>query len=245
MTKTNDAITVENVFKSFKVGEQDVSVLKGISFKIPGEDFLIIYGPSGCGKSTLLHTMLGLEPPNSGKVHILGREIYTEGKDEDYRAEIRKRYVGMIYQQANWIKAFSVIKNVAFPLSLVGIPEDIALRKAEELLERVGMANWKYYSCSELSSGQQQKVSLARALITNPEIIIADEPTGNLDFESGQELIQILVKLNKEDHKTIVMVTHDLEYIRYAKSTIHIFDGKISGVKPGDLRLKKNIPIPE
>jgi len=238
-------IKVENIYKSFLVGRQSIEVLKGISFDIPKEDFVIIYGPSGCGKSTILHTMLGLESPNKGQIYILGKKLYEEGSTEDYRSEIRKRHIGMIYQQPNWIKAFSVLQNVAFPLALVGIDEDIREQKALDLLSKVGMSNWKDYSPVELSSGQQQKVALARALITNPEIIIADEPTGNLDYESGQELIKVLMKLNAEEHRTIIMVTHDLEYIKFAKSTIHMFDGKIADVKPGDLRLKRDSSVLE
>lgn len=238
-------IKVENIYKSFKVGKQIVPVLKGISFDIYKEDFVIIYGPSGCGKSTILHTMLGLEEPNQGQIYILGKKIYGDDLTDDYRSEIRKRHIGMIYQQPNWIKAFTVLKNVAFPLTLTGIPENIRLQKSMEMLESVGMQNWQDYAPVELSSGQQQKVALARALITNPEIIIADEPTGNLDYESGQDLIKVLMKLNKEEHKTIIMVTHDLEYIKYAKSTIHMFDGKIANVQPGDLRLKRDSTLKE
>lgn len=238
-------IKVENIYKSFNVGKQIVPVLKGISFDILKEDFVIIYGPSGCGKSTILHTILGLEQPNQGQIYILGKKIYGDNLNDDYRSEIRKRHIGMIYQQPNWIKAFTVLKNVAFPLTLTGVHEDIRLQKSIEMLTSVGMQNWKDYAPVELSSGQQQKVALARALITNPEIIIADEPTGNLDYESGQDLIKVLMKLNKEEHKTIIMVTHDLEYIKYAKSTIHMFDGKIANVKPGDLRLKRDASLKE
>jgi putative ABC transport system ATP-binding protein len=236
-------VKVENVYKSFKVGNQNVPVLLDISFNIPRGDFVIINGPSGCGKSTLLHTILGLEPPNKGQVQILGKDLYGPEFSEDYRSEIRKKHIGMIYQQSNWIKAFTVLKNVAFPLSIAGIPEDVRTQEALDLLTKVEMQKWKDYSLSELSSGQQQKVALARALITNPEIIIADEPTGNLDYESGQDLVQILLNLNKKEGKTIIMVTHDLDYIELSKSTIHMLDGEITEIKSKNLKSKGKLGV--
>jgi ABC-type lipoprotein export system ATPase subunit len=219
-------IQVKNVNKSFHVGAGDVPILKDINFEVTLSDFMIIFGPSGCGKSTLLHTILGLEEPSSGTITILGQDVY-DGITEDKRSEFRKKHIGMIYQQPNWIRSLTVLENVAFPLSLLGIEKGQRTTAAFSMLEKVNMVNWAGYIPTELSSGQQQKVALARALITDPEIIIADEPTGNLDFESGQELMQILTKLNTEQNKTVVMVTHDLEYIKYAKNTIRMIDGKI------------------
>lgn len=229
-------IQVEHIVKSFHVGMQDVAVLQDVSFTVLKGDFLIIFGPSGCGKSTLLHTILGLEIPNSGKITLLDKDIY-QNTTEDDRGEFRKRHIGMIYQQPNWIKALTVIENVAFPLSLLGINKVEAIQKAGQILQTIGMANWASYLPTELSSGQQQKVALARSLITTSEIIVADEPTGNLDFESGQELMELLVKLNSEG-KTIVMVTHDLEYLSFAKTAIQMFDGTIEGVYTGAEKAK-------
>lgn len=219
-------IQVKNISKSFHVGASDVPVLIDINFEITMNDFMIIFGPSGCGKSTLLHTILGLEEPSSGTIIILGQNQY-DGITEDQRSQFRKKHIGMIYQQPNWIRSLTVLENVAFPLSLLGIEKEQRTTSAFSMLEKVNMVDWASYLPTELSSGQQQKVALARALITDPEIIIADEPTGNLDFESGQELMQILAKLNVEQNKTIVMVTHDLEYLKYAKNTVKMIDGKI------------------
>ncbi len=219
-------IQTKNLYKSFHVGTDDVPVLKDINFEVIASDFMIIFGPSGCGKSTLLHTILGLEEPSSGTIIILGQNLYNE-ITEDQRSKFRKKHIGMIYQQPNWIRSLTVVENVAFPLSLLGIEKEQRIIKAFAMLEKVNMVDRAGYTPSELSSGQQQKVALARALITEPEIIIADEPTGNLDFESGQELMQILTKLNVEQGKTIVMVTHDLEYLKYAKNTVKMIDGKI------------------
>ncbi|KKR05700.1 MAG: ABC transporter related protein [candidate division WS6 bacterium GW2011_GWF2_39_15] len=220
-------IKIESLSKSFHVGIQDVPVLRGITLDISSSDFTIIYGPSGCGKSTLLHTILGLEKPTSGSIKFFGVDLYSADLNEDDRSELRKKSIGMVYQQPNWIKSLTVIENVAFPLSLIGVPKVTRLEAAKKELEKLGMISWSNYKPSELSSGQQQKVALARALITDPQIIIADEPTGNLDYESGLELMNVLAELNLVDRKTILMVTHDLEYLRYTKSSIHMLNGEI------------------
>lgn len=230
-------IDIKNIQKSFHVGEQNVVILKNISFSVETGDFLIIFGPSGCGKSTLLHTILGLEPPSSGNITFLDKSLYSDATTEDDRSDFRKQHIGMIYQQPNWIKSLTVIENVAFPLALLGIKKEEARKKAEEILQTIGMEDFASYIPSELSSGQQQKIALARGLVIGPEIIIADEPTGNLDFESGQELMELLVKLNREG-KTIVMVTHDLEYLTFAKTAVQMFDGAVEGIYEGRAKEK-------
>lgn len=222
-------ISIQHVSKSFHVGTQDVPVLKDISFEVKLLDFLIIFGPSGCGKSTLLHTILGLEEPSQGNIYFLGKNLYNDMTEDD-RSNFRKQHTGMVYQQPNWIRSLTVVENVAFPLLLLGQDKYQNLQKAREMLKTVEMLNWANYIPTELSSGQQQRVALARALITNPEVIIADEPTGNLDYESGQELMQLLTNLNKTRNKTIVMVTHDLEYLNFAKTAIRMFNGEVVGV---------------
>jgi len=225
----NPVIKVQNVNKSFRVGSQDVQILKNISFEIEQGDFSIIFGPSGCGKSTLLYALLGLEGPTTGLITLLDTNFY-ELVSEDDRSEFRKNHIGMVYQQPNWIKSLTVVENIAFPLLLKGEETLQARTKAQELLKTIQMETWGDYLPSELSSGQQQRIALIRALITNPELIIADEPTGNLDFESGQELMQLLQKLNTDEKKTIVMVTHDLEYLKYAKTAIKMFNGEVVGI---------------
>ncbi len=222
-------ISAQHVSKSFRVGIQEISVLKDISFEVKAGDFLIIFGPSGCGKSTLLHVILGLEEPNNGDIYFLGKNLYKDTSEDD-RADFRKRHVGMVYQQPNWIRSLTVFENVAFPLLLLGQANYQNLQEAREVLKTVGMFNWQEYIPTELSSGQQQKVALARALITKPEVIIADEPTGNLDYESGQELMQLLTKVNKTRNSTIIMVTHDLEYLNFAKTAVRMFNGEVVGV---------------
>lgn len=228
---TDTIIKVNNVVKSFHVGVQDVEVLRGISFTVKQGDFLVIFGPSGCGKSTLLHTVLGLEVPDAGEVVFFDQNLY-ENTTEDDRSEFRKRHMGIIYQQPNWIKSLTVIENIAFPLSLLGTSKSEAIQKSAQILQSLELSNWVNYQPTELSSGQQQKVALARGMVINPEVLVADEPTGNLDYESGQDLMEMLLKLNKEG-KTIIMVTHDLEYLAFAKSAIQMFDGKIVKVYEG------------
>jgi len=204
-------IEVKNINKMFHIKSQDVKILTDISLTVYKGDFLILFGPSGCGKSTLLNILLGLEIPDSGDVVFLEKSIF-KNVDEDFRSEFRKRNIGMVYQQANWIKSLTVCKNIVFPLRLSGYSDEIALKKTNGVLEKTEMIQWADYFPTELSSGQQQKVALSRAMVTDPEVLIADEPTGNLDFESGQELMSLLLDLNKEG-KTIIMVTHDLEYL--------------------------------
>ncbi len=236
-TKNNNTIMqLSGIFKSFTVGTQEIEIIRGVDFKINQGDFLIIFGPSGCGKSTILNIILGLEPPTKGMVNFLGRDIYKYNSDE--RAQIRKKEIGMVYQQANWIKALNVLENVAFPLTLMGIPLFERERKAAEVLKLVGMETKANQLPSELSSGQQQRVSLARALISNPSLIIADEPTGNLDSKAGETIMSLFEEFNQKG-KTVIMVTHDLEYLSFATRAINISDGKVIGeYSANDKKLK-------
>lgn len=222
--KQDAYLYTEQITKSFKVGSGEVAVLKGINISIKKGEFAVIFGPSGCGKSTLLHTILGLEVPSSGRVVIDGTDFYT--LSEDKRAMLRRHKVGMIYQQPLWISSYNVIENVTFPLHLLGMSEEDTMDRAMKNLTMVGLDKWATYRPTELSSGQQQKISLARALMTEPQLIVADEPTGNLDTVSGQELIQTFLNL-VDQNKTIVMVTHDLEYLKYANRIFHIVDGVV------------------
>lgn len=245
-------VDVKGVHKSFTLRDQTVEILKGIDTTIRMSDFVVILGPSGCGKSTLLHIVLGLEKPSSGTVMFLGEDIYNN-TDEDYRSSFRKKHIGMVYQQANWVKSLNVWQNVGFPLILLGMEEEIAQQKAIECLKLVDMQDWADRVPTELSSGQQQRVALARSLINNPEIIIADEPTGNLDFASGEAMMELLYGFNQEKKKTVVMVTHDLEYVKYANTVVQMLDGQVVGEYRGDekndlmkgLKLKRKVSTAE
>lgn len=222
-------ITVSQLKKQFNLGTQTIEVLHGLDFEIYSGDFTVILGPSGCGKSTLLHVMLGLEIPTEGKVTYLDFDLYTN-TTEDQRSDFRKKHVGMVYQQSNWIKSLTVAENVAFPLLLLGHDVDMARQQALEMISKVGLGEWADYIPTELSGGQQQRIAVARALINNPEVIIADEPTGNLDFESGKELMNLLRDLNDKEDKTIIMVTHDLDYVKYSNRAIKLFDGNVEEI---------------
>ncbi len=217
-------IQVQDLSKSFVIKDGEVQILKGLNVTIKAGEFVIIFGPSGCGKSTFLHTLLGLEYPTSGKVFVDDKDYYMW--DEDERASYRRYHYGIIYQQPLWISSLSVRDNVAFPLHLTNYDENLMFNKVNEILGIVGMEKWANYRPNELSSGQQQKISLARSLTLDPLLIVADEPTGNLDTVSGQELIDTFRKLN-ESGRTIIMVTHDLEYLKYGTHLIHMVDGKI------------------
>ncbi len=228
-----EVIRAEGVIKAFDIGTQMVLVLKGVTFSVTRGDFAVLFGSSGCGKSTLLHILLGLEPPTKGTITFLGEDMYA-GRTEDDRAQFRKHHIGMVYQQSNWVKSLSVLENVAFPLMLLGKEKTECLEKAFETLKLMKMENWAHYHPMELSGGQQQRVSVARAIITDPEVLVADEPTGNLDYEAGQNLMYLLNDLNNMG-KTIIMVTHDLEYIRYSKTALNMKDGRIEGIyRDGD-----------
>jgi len=226
-------VEVKSVKKYFKVGSEYVEVLKGITFDVYKGEFVVIFGPSGCGKSTLLHTILGLEPPTIGEIIILSTNIY-ETPNEDFRSEFRKKHIGMVYQQANWVRSLNVRENVAFPLVLSGVDKGRANNAALEIIDKFEMKSWSEYYPAELSSGQQQRIAMARALINDPQIIVADEPTGNLDYQSGVAVMELLSKMSKELQKTVIMVTHDLEYIKYSTRVVRIFDGAVEGIYEGE-----------
>ncbi len=217
-------IKIVDLKKSFKMRDQDITVLKGINIEIEEGEFVIVFGPSGCGKSTFLHCILGLEEPSSGAVFIEGKDFYKLNEDE--RALYRRHRVGMVYQQPLWISSLNIIENVSFPLNLLNYSDEKINEISKKNLELVGMGQWANYVPAELSGGQQQKVSLARALSVDPLMIVADEPTGNLDTVSGRELLDTFLKL-KDLGKTIVMVTHDLEYLKYATKIFHMIDGEV------------------
>lgn len=217
-------ITAKNINKSFKVGPEIVHVLKDVSIELESSNISIIIGPSGCGKSTLLHILLGLEKPDEGEVLINGNDIYSY--EEGAMNRFRRKNIGMVYQHPNWVKSISVLENVALPYIING--EDVlqARVKAKELIDSIGMIEFINYSPVDLSSGQQQKIAFVRSLMNDPSIIIADEPTGNLDKDSGMELINLLIA-QKKMGKTILMVTHNLDYSKYADKLIEMVDGRI------------------
>ncbi len=222
-------LEVKNLKKSFLVGKTQIPILKGLDLKIGFGEFVVILGPSGCGKSTLLNTLLGLEEPTEGQVFVRGKNIYT--MDEDRRAAFRRQKFGVVYQQPNWIRSLNVIENVAFPLNIAGVHHHIAFKKAKDILYLFKFDQYEKYYPMELSGGQQQKLAMCRALIANPWIVLADEPTGNLDTVTAEDLMYDLKVLNSESRRTIVMVTHNPEYERYATKLVYMEDGLIKRIK--------------
>lgn len=247
MKKEEPILEIKNIKKSFFVGKKRVDVLKGVNLKVNRGEFVIIIGPSGCGKSTLLNVILGLERPDEGEVNVFGKSVYSIPPEE--RPTFRLRNFGAIYQQPNWIKSLNVIENVAFPLSLIGLSKKKAFEKAKSILYLFKTDKFEKYNPMELSGGEQQKLCVCRALITNPPIILADEPTGNLDSVTAEDLMYDLKLLNGESKKTFVMVTHNPAYERYATKFVYMEDGVIKSVKEKErvvldtLRPQENITL--
>ncbi len=223
-SKNDTILELKDIFKTFQVGHNQVEIIKGVSFSVKRGEFIILFGPSGCGKSTILNILLGLEPPTSGTVTFIGDDLYSH--DEDERAQIRKEHVGMVYQQSNWVKSLNVIENVCFPLTLKGVDRLEREKIAWDLLKTVDIEQGGYQIAAELSSGQQQRVSLARALVSSPALIVADEPTGNLDSKASAEIMQLFSNFNKQG-MTVIMVTHDLEYLSFATKAVQMSDGVV------------------
>lgn len=229
MKKHTPVLTVKNLKKSFLVGQESIPILKGVDLEIGFGEFVVILGPSGCGKSTLLNTILGLEEPTEGQVMVRGKDVYS--MDEDGRAHFRRQKFGVVYQQSNWIKSLNVIENVAFPLNIAGVSHQDAIRRAKNILYLFKFDKFEKYYPMELSGGQQQKLSMCRALVSNPWIIMADEPTGNLDTVSSEDLMYDLKVLNVESKRTVIMVTHNPGYERYATKLVYMEDGLIKNIK--------------
>lgn len=218
-----EILRVENLCKEYGKGQTKVKALDNVSFSVEKGEFVAIVGASGSGKSTLLHLLGGVDRPNSGKVFIEGKDIYKLNDDE--LAIFRRRQVGLIYQFYNLIPILNVEENITLPLSLDGRKVDE--KRLEELINLLGLSGRRTHLPNELSGGQQQKTSIGREMITNPAIILADEPTGNLDSKSSDEVVTLLKKSNKDYKQTIIMITHNLEIAKVADRIIKIEDGKI------------------
>lgn len=228
MAKT-PIIQVKNLHKSFKVGKNNIEILKDINLDIFEGEFVIILGPSGCGKSTLLNTLIGLEVPTSGQVKVRHQNLF-DYRTEDQRSIFRRNNIGMVFQQSNWIKSLNVLENVEFPLRMSKFHRRQIKKRAANILDLLGMAEYAKYNPNELSGGQQQKVGMARALVSNPRIIVADEPTGNLDTITAADVMSVFKYINDESHRTIIMVTHNLDYEKYASKVVYMRDGKIEKI---------------
>ena len=215
-------LKIEKLSKIYGKGDAEVIALNDISFEVEEGEFIAITGPSGSGKSTLLHTIAGLEKPSSGTVYFYDKDIYKMNKKD--LTILRRQKIGIIYQFYNLIPTLTVEENILLPIELDR--KKVDKEKLENILKFLNLENRKKHLPNELSGGQQQKVAIGRALMINPTIILADEPTGNLDTKSSSEIIQLLQKANKEYKQTIIMITHNLEIAKLADRIIHMEDGK-------------------
>ncbi|MEK9156216.1 MAG: ABC transporter ATP-binding protein [Patescibacteria group bacterium] len=235
-------IKIESLSKEYTLdGGRKAPVLHDLDLEIRSTDFAIIYGPSGCGKSTLLHSIVGLEKPDAGKVKIRGTDIYALNPEE--RARFRAEKFGMVYQIWYWIRALTVWENVAIPLFIDGEKESVGHKKALRALEEVKMAHYASKRPMQLSGGEQQRICLARALINNPWIIVADEPTGNLDSHNSDDVMRLFQELNIKSKRTIIMVTHNLIYLPMATKKIAMRDGRVVSLDDSGVRaeIKKEL----
>lgn len=215
---------MKDIVKSYKMGKNKLTVLKEVSLEIKKGEFVAVLGPSGSGKSTLMNIIGCIDVVDSGEYVLAGKDI--KARNEDELAYIRNQEVGFIFQKFNLLSKYTAVHNVAFPLLLRGIDKERAYDRAIKLLERVGLGDRIDHKPMELSGGQQQRVSIARALVGEPNILLADEPTGALDSKSGSEIMDMFLELNKEGN-TIVVITHDLSVAKHAKRIIHVKDGRI------------------
>jgi len=220
-----DIIRLEDIWKTYKLAGEDLSILKGITLRIKKGSFIALMGPSGSGKSTLLHIVGALDTPTRGKVYIGGEDVSRFS--EDKLAQVRGKRIGFVFQQFNLMHNLSALENVMLPMVFQRMPEASRIERGKLLLTSLGLEKRFYHRPNELSGGERQRIAIARSLANDPEIIVADEPTGNLDSATGKKIMDVLKKLNKENKKTLVVVTHDPEIASHAEKTVHIKDGEI------------------
>lgn len=226
MTDTNNVlIEIENLWKIYKIGASEVQALKGINYSIHKGDFIAIMGPSGSGKSTLMNIIGCLDKPTSGKYKLEGIDISSYNKNK--LARIRNQKIGFVFQNFNLLPRTSALENAELPLLYSDVSGREARESAMKALEMVGLKGREMHYINQLSGGEMQRVAIARALVNNPSIILADEPTGNLDTKTGEEIISIFRQLNRENNITIILVTHDQEIGRTAPKRLHLRDGLI------------------
>lgn len=225
MDERKVVVDVKDLYKIYKVGTNKVRALNGVSFQVYEGEFCAIVGTSGSGKSTLLNMLAGLEHPTKGQIAIRGQHI--EKMTENQLVAFRREHVGFIFQSFNLMGTMTTIENVALPLTFRGVPKKERLKRAERMVKLVGLEKHKKHRPNQMSGGQQQRVGMARALVLNPDIVFADEPTGNLDSVTSAEMMNLMRNVVNKHHKTLVMVTHDNHLASYADRIIHIRDGKI------------------
>lgn len=218
-----EILKVENLTKVYGKGENEVRALNGVSFSVEKGDFVAIIGPSGSGKSTLLHTLGGVDRPTGGKVLVNGQDVYS--RSDEQIAVFRRREVGLIYQFYNLIPVLNVEENMSLPVLLDG--RNVNRDRLRELIRKLDLVGREKHLPNQLSGGQQQRVSIGRALMNSPSIVLADEPTGNLDSKNSHEIVELLKRMNREYNQTLIMITHDESIALQARRIIAIEDGKI------------------
>ncbi len=231
-------IEVKNLKKSYHDGETETKALDGVTFSVRKGEFLAIMGPSGSGKSTLLHVLGMLDDPTSGKFIFDGKDIGSYSRDE--LANLRNRKVGFVFQSFNLLPRTSVLENAKLPLVYSDVPEREWDSRARAVVESVGLGHRMFHQPSELSGGEKQRLAIARALINNPDIIFADEPTGNLDSKSGKNVMSIIQQLNEKEGRTIVLITHETSTAEHAERIIRLMDGVIESDLPVKNRMSAN-----
>lgn len=218
-------IKLVGVTKIYKMGEVQVPALRGLDLDVERGEFVSVIGPSGSGKSTLMNIIGCLDTPTEGKVMVDGKN--TQDLTESQLADLRGKKIGFVFQTFNLISTLTALENVELPMIFQGITKQDRLEKAKELLIHVGLEGRLHHRPAELSGGEQQRVAIARALVNDPQTILTDEPTGNLDSDSGDKILQVLKELNHDKNKTIVLVSHDPEAVKYAQRVVRIKDGRI------------------
>lgn len=221
----NDIIKIDNITRTYKVGETEVHALKGVSYSIKRGGLVAIMGPSGSGKSTLMNIIGCLDKPTSGKYYLEGEEVSTFGKNK--LASIRNKRIGFVFQSFNLLARTTALENTELPLVYSDVPAKKAREMAMEALSQVGLEGREFHKTNQISGGEMQRVAIARALVNKPTLILADEPTGNLDTKTGIEIMDIFMKLNQNQNITIILVTHDPEVAEVAHRRIYIRDGLI------------------
>ncbi|MBS3131416.1 ABC transporter ATP-binding protein [Candidatus Woesearchaeota archaeon] len=218
-------IQLRDVWKTYKMGEAEVHALRSVSLEVKEGEFVAIMGPSGSGKSTAVNMIGSLDIPTKGSIYLDGRDISKMSESD--LAQLRGRKIGFIFQQFNLIPTLTALENVALPMVFQNIPKEQRIKRAEEILNIVELGDRMDHKPTELSGGQQQRVAIARSLANNPDVILADEPTGNLDSKTGETVMDFLEELNRKEGKTIIMVTHDIGVAKHAHRTEFLKDGQI------------------